>query len=96
MKIIVPWHGSSLSLNNFIDEYKNNGGEIEENNQEIIIKVKSDNENKYEMYKKLYISKSTKLPTKMEILDINENVTVYILYNEIKINKTSKEEILEK
>ncbi len=83
-------------MNNFIDEYKNNGGEIEENNQEIIIKIKSDNENKYEMYKKLYISKSTKLPTKMEILDINENVTVYILYNEIKINKTSKEEILEK
>ena len=48
------------------------------------------------MYKKLYISKNTKLPTKMEILDINENITVYILYNEIKINKTSKEEILAK
>ena len=96
MKIIILWHGNSLGLNSFIDEYKNKAGEIEENNEEIIITVKSENENKYKMYKKLYISKNTKLPTKMEILDINENITVYILYNEIKINKTSKEEILAK
>ncbi len=88
-------HGSSLSLNCFIDEYKNNGGEIEENGEEVILKTKTDNANKYEMYKKLYINKKTKLPTKMEILDVNENITVYILYKEIEINKTSKEQILE-
>lgn len=67
---------------------------IEENDEEKIIKIKTENNNKYGNYKKLYISKKTNLPTKMEILDINENITVYILYKEIEINKTSKEEIL--
>ena len=66
---------------------------IEENEQEIAIKTKID-KNKYQMYQCLYISKITNLPTKMEILDINKNTTVYILYNEIKINKTSKEDVL--
>ena len=69
---------------------------IEENDEEKIIKIKTENNNKYGNYKKLYISKKTNLPTKMEILDINENITVYILYKEIEINKTSKEEILGK
>lgn len=51
-------------------------------------------QNKYQMYQNLYINKKTKLPTKMEILDINKNRTVYILYNEITLNKTSKKDIM--
>ena len=82
--------GNSLSLISFIEQYKKyENAENTETEDEIIIKIKVDEKNRYEMYKKLYISKSSKLPTKMEILDINENTTVYILYREIKINKNS-------
>ena len=50
--------------------------------------------NKYIMYKNLYIDKNTAKPIKMEIQDVNQKLLVYILYNEIKIDSTSKEEIL--
>ncbi len=88
---------NSLSLISFIEEYKNlKNAELEETEEEKIIKIKLENStNKYQMYKKLYINKKSKLPTRMEILDINQNRTVYILYREMKIDKTSKEEILE-
>ncbi len=87
----------SLSLISFIKEYENtNNAEINEIDNEKTIKIKLDNQNKYQAYKKLYINKKTNLPSKMEILDVNENITVYILYREIKINKTSKEQILGK
>lgn len=89
--------GNSLSLISFIEEYKDNEyAEITETDDEIIIKIELKNRSKYEKYKKLYISKNNKLPVKMEIFDINQNRTVYILYREIKINKTSKEDILAK
>lgn len=89
--------GNSLSLISFIEEYKDNEyAEITETDDEIIIKIELKNRSKYENYKKLYISKNNKLPVKMEIFDINQNRTVYILYREIKINKTSKEDILAK
>lgn len=88
--------GNSLSLISFIEEYKTlQNAEIEETEEEKIITIKLENStNKYEMYKRMYINKRTNLPSKMEILDINQNRTVYILYREIKINKTSKEEVL--
>lgn len=53
-----------------------------------------DSSNKYNNCKKLYIDKKTLKPIKMEIEDINKKVLVYILYNEIKINSTDKEEVL--
>ena len=90
-------NGNSLSLIQFLEEYKS-ATEIEETEQakEKTIKIKLDKStNKYEKYKKIYIDKTTNLPTKMEILDINQNRTVYILYKEIKVNKTSQEEMLE-
>ena len=89
--------GNSLSLISFIEQYKESqDAEITQTNEEKIIKVKLNNNNKYEKYKKLYINTKTNLPTKIEILDINENRTVYILYREIRINKTSKDEVLAK
>lgn len=90
-------YGNSLSLISFIEEYKETDEKKEEEQDEekvITIKLK-ESTNKYEKYKKIYINKETNLPTKMEILDINQNRTVYILYKEIEINKTTKEEILE-
>lgn len=88
--------GNAISLISFIEEYKNSGSlEMEETEEEKVIKIELEkSENKYERYKKLYINKKTNLPTKMEILDVNQNRTVYILYKEIKINKISKEEVL--
>ncbi len=80
---------SNLSLISFINEYKE-GTESEtiENEQEKVMKTKIMNsKNRYQMYQNLYISKTTNLPTKMEILDINKNTTIYILYNEIRINQ---------
>ncbi len=90
--------GNSLSLNSFIEDYlEDRNPEINETDEETIIKVKVLNsQNKYEMYKKIYIDKDTRLPTKMEILDINQNITVYILYREIKINQLNKEDIIVK
>ena len=80
--------GNSLSLISFIEQYKKDEeAEIIESDEEKILKIKANENNKYEMYKKLYISKNTNLPIKMEILDFNQNTTVYILYREIKINK---------
>lgn len=87
---------SNLSLISFINQYKNGTeNEVEETKDEIIMKTKIEkSSNKYQMYQNLYISKKSKLPTKMEILDVNKNRTVYILYNEITLNKTSKKDIM--
>lgn len=84
-----------LDLICFIENYKQNTESefIEEENQ-IIMKTKSGNENKYTKNKVLYIDKGTCLPTKLEIKDNNEKTAVYILYNEVEINSTSQEEVV--
>ena len=89
--------GNNISLISFIQDYKNNEAiETFNNENEIIIKIKLKSNNKYQMYKKLYLDKNNKMPIKMEILDFNQKTTVYILYREIRINKTNKEEVLAK
>ena len=70
-----------------IDNYKNNDpSSFEENETEIIMKTKNNNENKYTENKILYINKETKLPTKLIIEDNNQNTTINIQYNEIELN----------
>lgn len=87
---------NSLFLNYFIEDYKNsNEAKMEEKDNQIIMQTKCKNEdNKYIAYKKLYIDKNTAKPLKLEVQDINQSTTVYILYNEIKINSTKSEDIL--
>lgn len=87
---------NSLCLNDFIEEYKKSETKkYEEKENQAIMEVKKQNsKNQYIITKKLYIDKSTKKPIKMEIQDINQNVLVYILYNEIKINSTKREDVL--
>lgn len=87
---------NALCLNSFISEYKDSTTKTcEEKENQVIMEIKNQNsKNQYIMGKKLYIDKSTRKPIKMEIEDINQNVLVYILYNEIKINSTKKEDIL--
>lgn len=87
---------NNLFLNFFVEDYKNsNESKSEEKDGIIIMQTKCRNEgNKYAVYKKLYIDKNTLKPVKMEIQDVNQSTVVYILYNEIEINSTKKEEVL--
>lgn len=86
---------NALDLSCFIEDYKESqNSNYEEKDNKIIMNVQTKNENKYRQSKKLYIDKSTGNPSKMEITDINQNITVYILYNEVKINSLDKQNIL--
>ena len=76
-----------LDLNTFIDDYKKYEKSIyDENEKEIIMKTKSNNNNKYTENKILYINKENKLPTKLIIEDNNQNTTINIQYNSIELN----------
>lgn len=78
---------NSLDLSTFIENYKNcDSSRFEENDTEIIMKTKNNNQNRYTENKILYINKESKLPTKMIIEDNNQNMTINILYNEIELN----------
>ena len=84
---------NTLWLNSFINNYNENSKSYENENEFIL-----ENNNKYNQYnvkQVLYIDKSKKIPTKMEVYDNNKNTKVYIKYNEIKLNKISKEEIVD-
>lgn len=86
---------NSLCLSNFIERYKSSSDKkSEENDDYVIMELKIEEANKYTAYEKLYISKKTLKPIKMEIEDINKKMLVYILYDEIKINSVNKEEVL--
>lgn len=86
---------NALDLICFIENYKENDqSNYEENENEIIMKTQSKIENKYTKNKKLYLDKNTGNPTKIEIKDINQNIVVYILYKEVKINGLNKQNIL--
>ena len=76
---------NNLFLNEFIDDFNNNSNsKHEENENEIILSTDcKTQENKYQVKKKLTIDKKTNKPKKLEVQDINQNITVYILYNEI-------------
>lgn len=85
-----------LFLNYFIADYQNSSeSKVSEKDNTIIMQTKANSENtKNTVYKKLYVDKNSGKPIKMEVQDINQKTQVYILYNEIKINSTKKEEIL--
>lgn len=76
-----------LDLSSFIEDYKNDSqAKFEEKDSEIIMQTKSNIENIYVQEKKLHIDKTTAKPTQMEIKDNKQKTTIYILYNEVKIN----------
>ena len=78
---------TKLSLTKIIENYKNNkNSKFTEQNNQIIMETTAQTENKYQKYEKLYISKETGKPEKMEIKDTNQNTIIYIIYNEININ----------
>lgn len=78
-----------LDLYSFIEAYKKDeNATFEEKNEEIIMKASSKTENIYMQEKTLHIDKKTQSPTQMEIKDNKQKTTIYILYNEVKVNST--------
>lgn len=78
---------NKLFLTDFLKEYKNEtteNKEIEEDNEQIKLTIK--NSERYTSQSTLYIDQKTMKPTSMEIKDKNQNIRVYILYNEIEFN----------
>ena len=69
-----------LDLYSFIENYKQDSkSKFEEKDSEIIMKTKN---------KILHINKETHNPTQMEIKDNKQKTTIYILYNEVKVNSS--------
>ena len=78
-----------LDLYSFIEDYtQNNNSKFEEKDSEIIMETDSKINNIHMQEKCLYIDKTTHMPTKMEIKDNKQKATIYILYNEVKVNST--------
>lgn len=76
-----------FDLSTFIEEYKKDtSANFEEKESEIIMKTKNNSDNIYIKEKILHIDKNTGMPTQMEIKDNKQKNTIYILYNEVKIN----------
>lgn len=84
-----------LWLSSFAKDYSDASQKsIKEENNEFIMSVSVKDNNKYTCNKILYINKNTGKPTKLLIQDKNSKTSIYILYNEIKLNSLSKEEVL--
>lgn len=85
---------NNLDLSSFIENYKSNSNaKFKEQNNQIVMETTAKTENNYQKYETLYISKETGKPTKMEIKDTNQNIIIYIIYNEINIDKLANEKI---
>ena len=78
-----------LDLYSFIENYKQDSkSKFEEKDSEIIMKTNGRIDNVYMQEKILHVDKQTYNPTQMEIKDNKQKTTIYILYNEVKVNST--------
>ena len=78
---------NDLWLGSFTADYQNytnKKSSIDEG--QIVLEVKNEIGNKYNLYKKLYIDTKTGKPTKLIVQDINQNTIVYISYTKIEIS----------
>ncbi|MBR3132648.1 MAG: hypothetical protein IKG42_00980 [Clostridia bacterium] len=78
-----------LFLDTFSNEWKESDDKKateEENYYKFEMKLKNQR-NRYIQSKTLYLDKSTNKPVSLEIKDINQKRTIYILYKEIEIGK---------
>ena len=78
-----------LWLNFFIENCNTNKYTTDETENEVILNAIIQEYNG-----KLYISKETNLPTKIEILDNSNQTKIYIEYKEIKLNNIQQDNIL--
>lgn len=78
---------NSLDLINFLKDFKEEkNSKYEERAEDIVMKTKSNKENKYTKSKMLYIEKKSGKPKKLIIKDNNQNTTIFIEYIEIELN----------
>ena len=96
-KIYENYHyisNNQLSLINFLNDYnESQDANCIENDTEVIMEVSVKNENKYIAKKVLKVDKASRCPKSLEIHDNTQNLLVYILYNEIKINVMPEDQI---
>ena len=86
---------NSLDLSSFIEEYKTgNKSNYKEENGQIIMEIETIDKNNNVQHKILTVDKKTKKPVNMKISYNNQKNTVYILYNEVKINSIKEQNIL--
>ncbi len=77
---------SSLFISSFMEEFEEFPSQIQENENEIIIKIDLERKNNtYTRFKELYLDKTTGLPNKLLIKDNNQKINTSIIYNDIKI-----------
>ena len=82
-----------LWLSDFIENYKSNGGVINEENNIIVMETKCD-KNRYATVKKLYIDRSANKITKLIIEDENRENRIYITYNKIEIGSFNNKNMM--
>ncbi len=82
-----------LWLSDFSQNYRNNGGTINEENGIIVMETKRDN-SKYSAKEKLYIDRNANKVTKLVIEDENNKSRIYITYNKIEIGSLNRENVL--
>ncbi len=76
-----------IDLSSFVNEYKNSESrQQEENGDEIILSFVKTDANPYVKNRILTIDKKTGNPKKLECKSENKKITLYILYNEVKLN----------
>lgn len=81
-----PIMNDYLFLSSFSNDYlESNDKSIDEKKDEIIVKVKIENSNKYIKYKELYVDKKTGKPIKMIIKDSDKLVRVCIEYTNMNV-----------
>lgn len=87
-------NNNCLWLNSFIEEYKiGDNSRMSEEENEIVLEV-YNKDSIYNYKKKLHIDKKTNKPTKLEVIDNNKKTRIYIIYKEIELNSTNKDEVL--
>ncbi len=78
---------NNLFLTQFIESYKNSKEKsISEYDETTIVLSTKTNKNRYDTTQKLYVNKEKLKPERLEIIENNNQIKVYILYNEIEIN----------
>lgn len=77
---------SSLFIKSFIEDFYEFPNQIQESENEIIVKINLEKENDtYTKSKELYLNKETGMPIKLLIKDDNQKINTSIIYNDIKI-----------
>ena len=77
---------NSIFIGSFIKDFEEFKCQIQENEEEIVIKINKTMENNtYTNIKELYLDKKTGLPQKLLIKDNSQKINTSIIYNDIKI-----------